>query len=496
MSDNADFKCTLDVFKTIHIMGSIACVTPSSAVLLPPSIPKLKKMPSENELGESGSVSVLTLHKGVSREVIVQNLKKMEIITRSPRDPSPADVVWLNAKRTSGLIGGWSGFMEKIIGHSSIEKSKVLYLPFIDSPPSNCDTIYTTLMMAKQEANSLNQKSIVITFDQPLYHKANEIVFSLPPEDQKRFVIRSGGFHLLMSFLGCVGHVMAGSGLQELLSSTGLYARNSIQHMLTGHAYARSIRAHFLVHTSLSQKIWKEVDLTTSEQATMDKVIQLFSEVLPSYKQLENNLKLIDISSKFSKTITFLASKGPTAKLWIEYFKMISLIKTFIRAERSGDWNLHLACVKTMIPYFYACGHHFYSRSAHMYLQDMLALPERMCPDEYQQFVCEAFTIRRTDKLFTGTWSDMIIEQSLMRGIKSDRGLTRGRGMTKSVQNQWIMMSPMAVNICDGMEKFADACNVKSDQHIDWRETRVKRDERDIAILHAWFEEHIPFIRH
>ena len=42
----------------------------------------------------------------------------------------------------------------------------------------------------------------------------------------KSVVLRLGGFHLQMSFLGSIGHLMAGSGLQELLET--LYAVFSV----------------------------------------------------------------------------------------------------------------------------------------------------------------------------------------------------------------------------------------------------------------------------
>ena len=34
----------------------------------------------------------------------------------------------------------------------------------------------------------------------------------------------------------------------------------------------------------------------------------------------------------------------------------------FTRAEREGDWLLHLRIAEMMIPYFYAAGHHTYFR--------------------------------------------------------------------------------------------------------------------------------------
>ena len=47
-------------------------------------------------------------------------------------------------------------------------------------------------------------------------------------------ILQLGGFHTLMSFLGCIGHIMAVSGLQYLLEQA--YVANIVKHMLTGKA--------------------------------------------------------------------------------------------------------------------------------------------------------------------------------------------------------------------------------------------------------------------
>lgn len=64
-------------------------------------------------------------------------------------------------------------------------------------------------------------------------------------------IVRLGGFHLLMSFMGAIGYIMTGSGLKELLSI--IYAPNTVEKMFTGHAYARAVRGHGLVYLALSK---------------------------------------------------------------------------------------------------------------------------------------------------------------------------------------------------------------------------------------------------
>lgn len=60
----------------------------------------------------------------------------------------------------------------------------------------------------------------MITFDQPLYWKALTIITAESNEsDIKGIVLRLVGFHTIVSFLGSIGHLMTGTGLQEVLET-------------------------------------------------------------------------------------------------------------------------------------------------------------------------------------------------------------------------------------------------------------------------------------
>ena len=47
------------------------------------------------------------------------------------------------------------------------------------------------------------------------------------------------------------------------------------------------------------------------------------------------------------------------ARLWLQYQDMIDILKKFIKAERTGYWNLHLQAIFDILPYHSAsaCGH-------------------------------------------------------------------------------------------------------------------------------------------
>ena len=86
-----------------------------------------------------------------------------------------------------------------------------------------------------------------------------------------------------------------------------------------------------------------------------------------------------------------------------------------------------------MLNLFATTGHINYAKSSRLYLQLMRELPNNH-PWLYGCFIKQGFhTVRRTDRYWAGLWTDLVIEQVMMRSIKSRGGLTRGRGVTESV---------------------------------------------------------------
>ena len=97
-----------------------------------------------------------------------------------------------------------------------------------------------------------------------------------------------------------------------------------------------------------------------------------------------------------------------------------------------GDWQGYLNSIKEMLPYFHASGHFPYAKSAHLYLQDMLQLEKLKNQSVYQRFIEGFFTVRRSDKFNCGTSTDMVIEQSMMKSMKTYGGISQGRSTKES----------------------------------------------------------------
>ena len=92
-----------------------------------------------------------------------------------------------------------------------------------------------------------------VTFDQPLWYKASGII----AKKKLNIIYPLGVFYTSMSFLGDVGDMMSGSGTEELLEL--VYAANSVGHMMSGKAFAWTIRGYFFVGSCLSNILIKKI---------------------------------------------------------------------------------------------------------------------------------------------------------------------------------------------------------------------------------------------
>ena len=79
-------------------------------------------------------------------------------------------------------------------------------------PISDETCTYSTLLFVIKERQRIGIRTPCITFDQPLRLKAMGII----KEKDLDIVCRLGGFHMFMSFLGGIGKLMVGSGLEEV----------------------------------------------------------------------------------------------------------------------------------------------------------------------------------------------------------------------------------------------------------------------------------------
>ena len=176
-------------------------------------------------------------------------------------------------------------------------------------------------------------------------------------ESNLAIVARLRGFHMVKSFLGAIGKTIKGSGLEVLLPE--VYAEHSVEHILSGKAASRALRAHFLVESCLTSSFLEIIQENNSVDLTPMKD---FIDALDGSKSIEEIDKFCQskevnvIKQALKEKMDELQLRSITSKLWLLYFHYIKVLKLYIIAERTFNWQLHLQTSVDMLNLFAACG--------------------------------------------------------------------------------------------------------------------------------------------
>ena len=193
------------------------------------------------------------------------------------------------------------------------------------------------MLKAKQRCEGKGQTFTVFVADLQLHKIAVEVSWHYPRLLDIRFVIRLGGMHLLINFIGSVGKLMKNTGLKKFFN--------------------------------LVLEVWKKCFLGNfppkpkSSPANCWGTHSWHTQKCSDYEDLDEILQSLSVQSL-------------TLKICINLLiRPLLLCLLYVRAEKEGNFILHLYCVQEMLPYFFAAVHHYYARWAWYYLQSMPRLP-------------------------------------------------------------------------------------------------------------------------
>ena len=311
-------------------------------------------------------------------------------------EASEKDFEFIKKALTAESCPGFNGYNTREIrmsGKKAEPKTRVYYRSLIDKTPSDPSTVLTAMNDTERISNDAGQEATVLTSDQQLYRVMVDIVWSNPTRWQL-FVPRIGGMHWIMNFVGCVGKLMEGSGLNKFMSS----AFAGVEKMLIGKKFPMNVRA--------------------LRQVTLELLKGHIDDKITSY-------------SDFLTFFEYISSRNVLAEHWVKnLIKPVLLMMLYIRAERIGEFSLHLYACKEMIPYFFAAAHWNYARDSICYLRSMEKLPGIVL----DKFLEGDHAMHHKKGIWNGIWSDMMIETTYMKYGKGPSGLIGITTNPRSVQ--------------------------------------------------------------
>lgn len=487
-ADNVDHNIiTLDGKGTFHGMGMIAAVTPGRQV----SHTVLRRKTADLQIVEQTRVDIKEYRftKYTRRNIEFKPLPFLDAIDHR------IDVLWEMSFRFRQPAPSWNGMMH--ILHKDCDhpgSTSVVFLPIIDMYSGDKSCIFSTLEYLCKLADE-HKTTAVVTFDQPLYWKASEIKHEVPEDSPIRdVVLMLGSFHTLMNLLGAIGTLMDGSGIKEILGT--IYGENAVQHIMTGKAVQRALRGHLLLDQCLTQQVADKAICDDPGFANLSQELeQLYAQTVAGDTDLHSLIPsacLSEIVHLLSTKRNELSAHSSTSKLWLNYQQMVGVARELIEADRTGSWLMHLHAIVDCLPIFAAAGHGNYLKSAYLYLQSMISL-EHDKPSVFRRFMNGLYVIRRTDQYWAGLGCDLVIEQALMRSLKTAGGLTRGSGMSEHQRALWTLSVPVSSSYNDAMQGFTHQSFVTSEQHKEATTSRIKRDHEDVEKIADKLKTFSPF---
>ena len=296
----------------------------------------------------------------------------------------------------------------------------------------------------------------------------------------KKLVIRLGAFHTAMSFLGCIGKRFGDAGLQDVLIESEVVAIGSMNGVISGKHYNRAVRSNKLMSDALHRMMLQAFLHSLTEEAA-NKVEQVMADLQqafpsPQYFEILNSDRFEEFVASFDQFIQAGNSKQ-TFRFWNSYLDMVEVLLLFLRGTREGNWNLHLASVRRMLPWIFAYDHINYSRYLPVYWLEMRDLLTTH-PAVHQQCMEGHFTVQRRENAFAQIACDQTIEQTANRDSKTKGGMT-GFTTSKGSVNRWIWSHHARASItreCEDMAGKRERGSIRTDI----LPSQMKRDQADV----------------
>lgn len=408
------------------------------------------------------------------------------------QDAKAKNLLWLLARMSAPedqSVSSWTGFNIQVHNDITVVPDTVGYLPTINAPATELSTVYEMLNQALGIMESLQLKTIVCVFDQALYAKAAGILWK--HEKFKNIIIRMGVFHTICILLSILGKRFQDAGLRDLCVESGVIAEGSVTGVMEGRRYNRAVRLHKLVYEALMRLAWKGFLLWLKEKHPTEMChIKEALRNIDSFKGDICQASLAELLGSNSFTLTLqlfqvyldsLRNRPGLSAFWMSYLDITDIMLGLIRASREGNWMLHLACIRKMIPWCFAYDKLNYARYLSYYYATMTQLSENH-PEVHAHFMQGGFSVqigRRNP--FGRIPVDQTIEETVNKDTQTSGG-TKGFSLKPAAVYKYYLTSEYCSAFLRQLREMVGQGDSQFN-HPDLQLPRIRRDEADVESI-------------
>ena len=259
-----------------------------------------------------------------------------------------SNLIWALSRHLSSekqSVPSWTGFNIRTRSDQNVTADHIVYLPPVDGPASSMATVWELLNRSVHIQKQLGLSSVVCVFDQALYAKVAEVVWT-HKDKFSTVVLCLGVFHTICTLLRIIGKRFADAGLRDLMIETGLVAMGSVAAVLEGRHYNHGMRAHKMVYEGMLRLAWKHFhDNFQAVSSDADRLTM--ADALYNISQLNEDLCEIQMCSILQlESVQFLITQfesflnvmrtanGQLSAFWMSYVDVVNLMRPRTCVER------------------------------------------------------------------------------------------------------------------------------------------------------------------
>lgn len=393
-------------------------------------------------------------------------------------------------------IPGWNGWLSKI-SDCDEQPSIVDYMEPLSQPITQNSTVQEVLKISQKASRAVGQQFTLVTFDLAVAKMAYSLVWQ-HKQLYSDVIIHLGVFHVICAYLKAIGKMMCGSGFEEIVIDSRICASGSIEKVMKGKHYNRSLRVHKAVLESLERLLFRAFQQHADFGPIIRKAKKELKEIVMNLcsdacEISDSNNSLQELAQKYFmfKEDVRQGKLGKTSQFWMFYMDTVWTVLQCLRATKTNDLDLHILCLEKMCPLFFSMDHPNYARFLTAYLLLLLNL-DTSHPGGKELLKQKGFSVCRSTVPGSRNAVDMTIEQTINRQAKSKGGIV-GFSQNVAAYHKWCITRHKRAGLVAVLLEET-GLDSKDDSHKDNQMSQMKLTEKNVKrVVHSFESFTNPF---
>ena len=215
----------------------------------------------------------------------------------------------------------------------------------------------------------------------------------------------------------------------------------------------------------------------------LDNILKMSSDInQTSINDVPSHPSYAHLKGLFDQYMCFFdKDNGMLSSFWVSYLDMVEVVLSMVRATREGNWQLHLASVRSMVPWCFAYDNANFARYMSSYITDMSHLPDEH-PEVQAHFESGGFSAQLGhENTFGKIPVDQTIEETANKDTQTSGG-TKGFNLKAGAVMRYYINAEYRTMF---LKQLKDMTGISSTpaRHTEFQPSRITKDEADIEKL-------------